>query len=487
MNSQNSTTGKLSIRTMSYPMPDKTPFKLKCLLMVPPILFLLATASVNFSRAAVEPILFEEANATAYFALINVIAQIGGTIIQPIGGKFGDLYGRKRVALIMIIPFILSIVGVSLSTTPLMIGIAFFALGITGQILAPLANGMVIDAFQVKDRTRLLTLMNAVDALAGMLGPILVGNFSDSYGAQTTFLCLTVLAAIAFVAILLIYPDIRTEKAENARIDVKGIILLFFTVAPVCMALSLADTYIPWSSPWLYVMFGATVVFFIFFARYEKKQTQPIVSFEMLKVRGFWLILMPLVMHMFVSVCTPYFNMYARQVMGYTGTELGVMSTLVIISVICNVPIGIWLSRDPTGKRFRTCLTISAVSMLCAALCYKFVVRPDAPLWQMCISRGFFYVTSCFSLAPVNAYLGICLPANKRGMGLGINMFLSSLAGALMSAVYALIVNMTGGTVETAWPVITTVALCGAVLRLVLSVFIKNPYDMAKDMENITH
>src|SRR5437870_6930072 len=102
------------------------------------------------------------------------------TIAGPLYGKFGDLYGRKKVLQTAIVIFLVGSVlcGISQNMGEL---IAFRALqGLGGGGLMVLSQAIVGDLVSPRDRGKYQGLFGAVFGVTSVLGPLLGGVFVDN-------------------------------------------------------------------------------------------------------------------------------------------------------------------------------------------------------------------------------------------------------------------------------------------------------------------
>ena len=76
------------------------PRKNRNLIMIGCICLMLSIACFGLSLAVIQGPVLEEMNAMSYFSTLTIFASLGLAILTPIGGKLGDLYGRRNVVII---------------------------------------------------------------------------------------------------------------------------------------------------------------------------------------------------------------------------------------------------------------------------------------------------------------------------------------------------------------------------------------------------
>jgi MFS family permease len=198
---------------------------------------------------------------------------IAGAVMTPIAGKLSDIYGRKKILLIIMVIYA---IGVSMAGFASDIYFMIFARAIqgVGMSMFPIAFGMIRDQFpreKISIGQGVITSMFASGAVMGLtVGGIIV----QDYGWQNTFFTII---PIAIALLLIIWRFIhvtdikeedqsqkhsrilegenvsKTRKTRNSndkrafskasnQIDIKGAIALAITVTSFLLVLTLLET-----------------------------------------------------------------------------------------------------------------------------------------------------------------------------------------------------------------------------------------------------
>ena len=198
---------------------------------------------------------------------------IAGAVMTPIAGKLSDIYGRKKILLIIMVIYA---IGVSMAGFASDIYFMIFARAIqgVGMSMFPIAFGMIRDQFpreKISIGQGVITSMFASGAVIGLtVGGIIV----QDYGWQNTFFTII---PIAIALLLIIWRFIhvtdikeddqsqkrsrilegenvsKTGKTRNSndkrafskasnQIDIKGAIALAITVTSFLLVLTLLET-----------------------------------------------------------------------------------------------------------------------------------------------------------------------------------------------------------------------------------------------------
>src|SRR4030088_504382 len=104
---------------------------------------------------------------------------LSATVVGPLYGKFGDLYGRKVVLQTAIVIFLVgsALCGLSQNMTELIAFRALQGLGAGGLMVTSIA--VVGDIIPPRDRGRYQGLFGAVFGVSTVIGPLLGGFFVD--------------------------------------------------------------------------------------------------------------------------------------------------------------------------------------------------------------------------------------------------------------------------------------------------------------------
>src|SRR5579863_3974621 len=206
-------------------------------------------------------------------ALPTIVGELGGldslswvvtayllssTIVVPLYGKFGDLFGRKIVLQTAIIVFLVgsALCGVAQNLTQLIILRALQGLGGGGLLVVTMAA--IADVIPPAERCRFQGMFGGVVGLATVIGPLLGGFLVEHLSWRWIFYINLPLGIVSLVVIGAVFkPHVRHVKHT---IDYMGAAFLAGALTCIILFTSQGGTILPWSSPQLWFTLGMGLV-----------------------------------------------------------------------------------------------------------------------------------------------------------------------------------------------------------------------------------
>ena len=196
------------------------------------------------------------------------------TVVTPLYGKLGDLYGRKRILQGAIIVFLIGSVlcGLARNMPEL---IAFRAVqGLGGGGLLVSAQAALGDVVPPRQRGRYTGLFIAIFGAASVAGPLLGGFITTHLSWQWIFYINLPLGVVAFAVLAAAFPTV----ASTARpaIDYLGTALLAAGLTAIVLVTTLGGTTLAWDSPTIVGLAIAGVAALVAFFQVERRAAEPV-------------------------------------------------------------------------------------------------------------------------------------------------------------------------------------------------------------------
>ncbi|MDJ0674897.1 MAG: MFS transporter [Calothrix sp. MO_167.B42] len=237
-------------------------------------------------------------------------------------GKFGDLYGLRRIFIYGLIIFTVAsaICGLAPNLEILIFGRAFQGIG--AAALIPLSLTIVTAIYpDPEERTKAIGIWSAVSALAMLAGPGLGGLFVDVLGWQSIFLFNIPLGVITLIMTFRGYKEDRYAIAQH--LDVFGLLLSIVTIASLTWALTDGSNG-AWLSPHTIGLLGVGGFSFLGFWLVESRSTHPIIPLPLLRNQTFAVIIITQTLVFFTSGGLFFIlSIFLQNVRGYSAVTTG--------------------------------------------------------------------------------------------------------------------------------------------------------------------
>ncbi len=233
-------------------------------------------------------------------ALPTIVGELGGlerlawvvtayllaqTIVTPLYGKLGDLYGRKPVLQAGIVIFLAGSVLCGMSRTMEQLILFRFIQGLGGGGLMVTTQAVVGDIVPPRDRGRYQGIFGAVFGVSSVAGPLLGGYFTTHLSWRWIFYINLPLGAAAIAVLAATLPS-RSARVSRS-IDYAGAGLLAVVLSSIVLFTDLGGTAYPWGSPPMVALGAVAVVALVLFLVVERRAAEPVLPLRLFRNRAF--------------------------------------------------------------------------------------------------------------------------------------------------------------------------------------------------------
>ncbi|HET6506773.1 MAG TPA: MDR family MFS transporter [Baekduia sp.] len=353
------------------------------------------------------------------------------TVVTPLYGKLGDLFGRKLVLQGALVLFLLgsALCGLSQSMTELIVFRAIQGLGGGGLMVS--AQASIGDVVAPSERGRYSGLFGAVFGVSAIAGPLIGGFFTTHISWRFIFYVNLPLGAIALAVLAIALPD-PGERVRRS-VDWAGTALLALGLSAIILLTTLGGNSYAWGS-WQIVAMGIVgVLAIVGFALVERRAAEPILPPALFRNRVFVVCsAVGLIVGFGLFGALTYLPLFQQIVRGLSPTASGlqllpVMGGLLVSSIAS----GQIITRTGRYKAFPILGTaVAALGLYLLSSLDEHTGTGVAALHMLVLGLGLGMVMQVLVLATQNA-----VPYEQLGVATSGATLFRSIGGSLGTAV----------------------------------------------------
>jgi len=384
------------------------------------------------------PVIVGELGGLDHLTWVVTAYLLASTVVAPIYGKLGDLYGRKRVLQAAIFIFLGGAIVSGLATNMLTLIIGRTIQGLGGGGLMVVAMSVVADVIPPRRRGKVQGIFGAVFGVSTIAGPLLGGFFVEHFSWHWIFFINLPLGLFALAVIAMALPS-QTLRTSH-RIDYLGAVLLTAALSSFVLFTSLGGNTIAWDSAPSIALIAIAVVGLALFLWVERRADEPVLPMSLFSNNVFTIsnVVGAIVgLAMFGSIT--FLPLYLQTVQGVSPTT----SALALLPMMMGLIGASMLSGFVMSKTGRyKILPIGATAILFVGMVLLTTIGVDTPVWLI----GCYMFLVGFGIGPINSVsitaVQNAIPRSMVGVGTAsVTMFRQiggsvgvSVFGALFSA-----------------------------------------------------
>src|SRR5579862_5003169 len=206
---------------------------------------------------------------------------VTGAVTAGVGGRLGDMIGKRRIVLAQLVFFTGGAVVCALAHDLLWLIVGRGLMGLTAALF-PLTASMVRDELPPSWGTHGIALLASMLAIGGATGLACGGLVSDNLGWAWVFWISAIMGAASIAAVLLFVP--AKSVRWPGRLDLPGAALLALGLGPALLAISQTPSW-GWTGARTLGLVGVGVAFLVVFAWHELRAVDPLLDLRMLAHR----------------------------------------------------------------------------------------------------------------------------------------------------------------------------------------------------------
>ena len=406
---------------------------------------------------------------------VVTITLLVAAVATPISGRLGDMYGKRRVVIVLLAILIVGsvIAAVSGSIIGVIIGRALQG-AVTGVV--PLGIAIMRDVLSPERLGTAVALMSATMGVGGAIGMPVAALLAENADWHMLFWLAAALGVIGLVLVLVVIPE--DVLRSPGRLDVLGAMGLAIGLTGILLFVSRGAQW-GWTSPITLVCILGGIAVLLVWGWYQLRTEDPLLD---LRVAA-----RPAVLFTNIAAIGMGFALFASNVtfpqllempVGGAGFGLDMVAASLVIMpaglvMMVISPLSGWLERT-VGPR--PLFTVGAGAIV---LAYVFVLLWSSEVWHIFVANIFIGVGIGFTFAAMPMIIMRSVPANETGASNGLNALFRSVGTSTASAVMggvlaAMSIDVDGVAVptRTAFEVCFWLAIAAGIVAVVLSLFI---------------
>ena len=349
----------------------------------------------------------------------------------PLWGKLGDRHGRKPLLQVSLVVFVVAsaLCGAAQDITQLIV-LRMIQGAAAGGLMA-LAMAAVGDLVSPRERGRYQGYIAATFAVVTVVGPLLGGLLVESASWRWVFFVNLPLGVAALTGLSLRLPAPELERPDRP-LDVLGAALLAAATSALMLTCIWGGQRYAWDSAPILALIGATIALGGALVARERRASDPIVPFHLLRTRTVAVASAAL----FLAIAalfsiTVFVPLLLQTTTGATPTEAGLLLVPAMLGITVSTTLaGRSIARTGRYKRF----PVAGLALMTAALVLLAVVAGDSSRLAtgaglLVFGLGFGMVTQVLITAVQNG-----VDRRELGIATATTGFFRALGGAVGAA-----------------------------------------------------
>lgn len=210
---------------------------------------------------------------------------LSGTVSAAIFGRLADIYGKKKIFLILAGVYTIAVSTGGFATT-LTQFIAVRAVQGLGMGMFPVAYALLNDEVPRENLALAQGIVSSTFTGGAAIGLVAGAYITQYYGWEWSYHSAIPVALALLIAAAIIVKESPVRKKE--KIDFAGVAALSLSVISLILGLSEGE-YWGWTSIAVLAAFSMSIVFMIGFIVIERKVEMPFISLRLLRIRNVFL------------------------------------------------------------------------------------------------------------------------------------------------------------------------------------------------------
>jgi MFS family permease len=397
---------------------------------------------------------------------------IAGAVMTPIAGRLSDIYGKKKILLIVMAVYSTGILAGGFANSIEFMIAARAAQGV-GMSMFPIAFGIIREILPEKKLAIGQTIFSSTFSGGAVVGLMVGATIIQNFGWQATFFSIFPIAVILGLVIRKIIhvrdlsametkikegggrrelEEVRSENVNSSStntqtIDVKGTLALAVTIISFLAGISFLESSTANTGFQVAALFSVAAVSLAVFVVIEKKVSSPLLDLKLMTHRMILpatIILMMVFLCMFMVYQTIPIMVRSPPPLGFGGDAVvtaNVQLPFMIVLLVGTIMSGFILNKVGNTRLTLLGTIISAIGFFSLLMFHstEFMVSVSLTIISAGLSLS---ITGGFNVVLLSA------PIQMTGIALGMALLLNLVGMSIGPSIAAMFQQMYQGTVE---------------------------------------
>ena len=423
------------------PAPDPTA-PVRARYQVTFVVIIIATTAYAMLQSLVTPVLptiqasLHTSQSTVTWVLTAYL--LSASIATPIVGRLGDMIGKKRVLVAVLVMLALGTLLAALATSIGVMIIARVIQGAGGAIL-PLAFGIIRDEFPREKVAMAVSTTAALLAVGGGLGIVLAGPIVSALDYHYLFWLPLIFIVIAAIAAQLVIPE--SENRTSGRISILPAVMLTAWLVALLVAVSEGSEW-GWGSGRTIGLLAVAIVLIPAWVLSETKAAAPLVDMRMMRIPAVWTtnlvaLLFGVGMYSIMAFLPEFLQTPTSAGYGF-GASITQSGLFLLPMTVTMFAFG--LLSGGLAERWGSKMVLVVGSALTAASFILLTVAHDEK-WEIYAFSALIGAGLGFAFAAMSNIIVVSVPGSQVGIASGMNANIRTIGGSIGAAVMGSIVT----------------------------------------------
>ncbi|CCH87637.1 Drug resistance transporter, EmrB/QacA subfamily [Modestobacter italicus] len=379
------------------------------------------------------PTIVGDLGGVSHMAWMTTAYLLATTLVMPVYGKFGDLWGRRNLFLVAIGLFTLASLGAALAPSFGWLVVWRGVQGLGGGGLMILSQAIIADIVPARERAKYMGPIGALFGLSAVAGPLVGGFFTDSAALGWQW-CFWVNVPVGLIAFGIGWTTLTLpRKRSSTPLDYAGIVALSATTTSLVLFTDLGGSD-GWGAPRTLLFVAAFVVSVVAFVLVERRAAEPIVPLSLFRNPTFVVATalgMAVGLGMFAAIA--FMPTYLQMSSGLSAANSGLLMLPMTAGIILTIQGSAgFIQRTGRYKVF----TVAGVALILAAVLWLTTLAGGTSLWT--VGAMFFVLGAGLGLIMQNVVLAAqnAVPAGQIGTATSTNNYFREVGATLGVAVF---------------------------------------------------